>query len=231
MAISGTTNFAPSIGSVMAYAYGLAGIRRSEIAQEHLADAAMAANLLLAQWNTKTPNLWKVSEVVQTLVEGVATYDVDPSVIMVLDAFIRINAATSQPIDRIIWPISRTEYAAIPNKTIEAPPTVYWFDRLLSPTITLWQVPDATASELHYYTVTRIDDAALSNGQTLDLPNWWLPAFAFGLAALLAISYAPDRAVGLDAKAKELLAEARDQDVENVPLVIAPGLYNYYVRR
>lgn len=233
MAISGTTSFDPSIGALMSYAFSLCGIRRTALVQEHLVDAQMAANLMLASWNNSTPNLWRVSEVTQTLVQGVPTYDVDPSVVTTLDAFIRTFDQQGNPQDdRIIWPISRTEYASIPNKTWQAPPTVFWFDKLLNPTITLWQVPDGqSVYELHYYVVNQIEDAALANGQTADLPNWWLDAFAWGLAARLAVSYAADRAVALDAKAKEALQIARDQNVEaNDTLYFAPQISGYYSR-
>lgn len=233
MTISGTTSFVPSIGGLMSYAYSLCGIRRTALVQEHLVDAQMAANLMLAAWDNSTPNLWKVDEVTQTLVQGVATYDVDPSTVTMLDAYIRTLDQQGNPQDdRIIWPISRTEYASIPNKTWQAPPTVFWFDRLLSPTVTLWQVPDGqTTYELHYYRVTQIDDAALANGQTLDLPVWFLDAFTWGLAARLAVSYAPDRAVALDAKAKEAIQIARDQNVEQAgTLYFAPSISGYYTR-
>jgi len=217
----------------MSYAFSLCGIRRTEVTQEHLADAAMAANLMLGAWNNSTPNLWTVEEVTVALVEGQATYDVDPDTVVMLDAFIRTFDTEGDPQDdRIIWPISRTEYASIPNKTWQSPPTVFWFDRLLSPTVTLWQVPDNQGPyELHYYRVIQIQDTVLSNGVTVDMPVWFLDAFAWGLAARLAVSYAPDRAVALDAKAKEALQIARDQNVEvNDTLYLAPQITGYFVR-
>lgn len=235
MTSSGTTAFNPAYGKLMQYAYSLCGIRRTEITQEHLADAAMALNLMMSAWDNSTPNLWLVAETVQTLVGGTATYNVASNVVTVLDAFIRTFDTQGNPQqDRIIWPISRTEYASIPNKTTQAPPTVFWFDRLLSPTITLWQVPPVnttTVYELHYYVVTQIQDAGLANGETADLPVWWLDAVSWGLAARLAVSYAPDRAVALDAKAKESLQIARDQNVETSnTLYFSPAIMSYYTR-
>jgi hypothetical protein len=231
MTSSGTTTFNPGIGELVLYAYGLCGIRRSEIAQEHLTDARMATNLMLAEWDNATPNLWKVDLVEQSLIQGVATYNVDPSTIMILDAYIRVNAGEEDEYDRIIWPVSRTEYASYPNKELQAPPTTFWFDRLLAPTITLWQVPDGEGPYLlRYYRVTQIFDADLASGQTLDVPVWWLNAFAYGLAAKLADSYAVDRADRLEAKAEKALQKAVNQNVEDVPFILAPAISGFYPR-
>jgi hypothetical protein len=231
MTSSGTVAFNPGIGELVLYAYGLCGIRRSEIAQEHLTDARMAANLMLAEWDNATPNLWKVDLVEQSLIQGVATYNVDPSTIMILDAYIRVNAGEEDEYDRIIWPVSRTEYASYPNKELQAPPTTFWFDRLLAPTITLWQVPDGEGPYLlRYYRVTQIFDADLASGQTLDVPVWWLNAFAYGLAAKLADSYAVDRADRLEAKAEKALQKAVNQNVEDVPFILAPAISGFYPR-
>lgn len=230
MATSGTYTFNPASGELLIYAYSLIGIRRTALVQEHMADARMAMNLMLSSWGNDTPNLWTVELVSQALTAGVATYDVDPNVVMILDAYIRTGSGESQ-IDRIIWPVSRTEYASFPNKTLQAQPTVFWFDRLLEPTITLWQVPDDQQSyTLQYYACTVIQDANIPNAETLAIPVRWLDAFAWGLAARLAVSYAPDRAMALDAKAATALTNAMEQDTENVPLYILPAVSGYYPR-
>lgn len=231
MATSGSTNFNLSGGELLLYAFSLCGIRRTALTPEHMADARMAFNLLLGSWGNDGPNLWRVSEEVQTLVPGVATYDVEPDTVMILDAFIRTNAGTESQNDRIIWPISRTEYAAMPNKLLQAPPTVYWFDRQLAPTITMWQTPDdQQVYDLHYFRYTVIEDQNLGGGQNVDVPRWWLMATAFGLAEMLAMSYAQDRVAGLASKAAQTLREAREQDTENVPFYIMPAINGYWPR-
>lgn len=231
MTSSGTWSFSPSIGSLTTYAFSLIGIRRTEIEQQHLIDANMALNLLFSSWSNDTPNLWTVELVSQTLVPGVATYDVLPNTIMVLDAYIRTNAGTESQNDRIIWPISRTEYASMPNKTLQAPPTVFWFDRLINPTITLWQTPDDQQTyDLQFYRCIAIQDANAPNAQTADIPPRWLMATAFGLAEMLAISYAPDRLPNIAPKAIQSLMEAKEQDVENVPMLLAPQISGYFPR-
>lgn len=229
MATSGTYAFNPTGGDMIAYAFSLCGIRRTELLAEHMFDARMALNLILSAWGNSTPNLWTVSNVVTNLVAGTATYNVDPSTVMILDAYIRTDAGLSTQYDRIIWPVSRTEYASFPNKELQAPPTVFWFDRLLAPTVTLWQVPDdQQAYQLVYYAAIAIQDADMSNGQTLDIPPLWMNALAYGLAAQLAVSYAADRAVALTAAADKWLMEARTQNVENVPLYVLPMVRSYY---
>ena len=229
MTSSGTNDFAPSNGEVVLFSYAMCGIRRTEILQEHLTDARLAMNIMLAEWGNDTPNLWKVDLIETPLVQGTATYAVDPSTIMMLDAYIRIDDGNGNPIDRIIWPISRTEYASMPNKDMQAAPTVFWFDRLLSPTVTLWQVPDNNGPyTLRYYRITYIYDANLPNGETPDIPNLWLAAFSYGLAARLAEIYGPDRADRLMTRANQTLAKAQEQNTENVPLMIGVGLDRYY---
>jgi len=231
MASSGTNNFLPSIGELTLYSFGLLGIRRPEIVQQHLADARIAVNLMLAEWDNSTPNLWKTDLVSVPLVQGTATYNVDPSTIMILDAYIRTGDGTAAQDDRIIWPISRTEYADQPNKNKQGAPTIFWFDRLLAPTLTLWLVPDGNGPYLlNYYRVSTIFDANLPNGETPDVPVIWLKAFAYGLAAGLADSYAPDKADRLQAKADKALLVAQNQNVENVNLTIAPQINSYYSR-
>lgn len=231
MTTSGTNFTQPGIGELTLYAFGLCGIRRAQILQEHLVDARMAINLMLADWGNSTPNLWKVDLVSVDLVQGQATYNVDPSTIMILDAYLRTGDGTPAQDDRIIWPVSRTEYASQPNKDMQGYPTIFWFDRLLSPTLTLWLVPDGTQPYLlNYYRVTTIYQANLPNGETPDIPVLWLNAFAFGLAAQLSYTYAPDKTAALEGRAAKALQAAQTQNTENVPLYLMPTLSGYYSR-
>jgi len=232
MTSSGTQSWNPSNGDIVMFAFGLCGIRRTELTQQHLTDANMAANMLMGRWNNDTPNLWKVEEVVISLQEGIDTYDVDSSTVVVLDAFVRINPGTEDQEDRLVWPVSRTEYAAQADKLTQAPPTIFWYNRQLSPQIIVWPVPPASdVAELHYWRVVRDDDFGWAGGETADLPNWFMMAFAYGLAEVLADLYVPDRSERLGQKAASYLEEARTQDVETSnTLVIGPAVENYWVR-
>lgn len=230
MSTSGTTQFNLAGGELLIFAFSLCGIRRTALTAEHMADGRIAFNLLLSSLGNDIPNLWTVDLVSQVLTPGVATYSVDPDTVMILDAYIRTGTGDSQN-DRIIWPISRTEYAAMPNKQMQAPPTVFWFDRLLSPEITFWQTPDDQQDyTLQYYRAKVVQDQNLASGQNVDVPRWWLLAIAYGIAELLADVYAPERSAVLTQKAAQRIRDAREADTENVPFYVMPMLSGYFPR-
>ena len=224
MTTSGTYDFNPALGEIVLYAYMNIGIRPAAVLQEHMESARMATNMMLSRWANQGVNLWAVDLITTPLVEGQATYDVDPSTVMILDAY-----TTAGGPDRVIMPISRTEYASYPNKTQQGFPTSFWFDRLISPTVTLWPVPDGnSATTLKYYRVRRIQDANLRNGQQVEVPYLWLEAFADGLAYRLARIWAPQMAVNLKMQADESYQIAAVQNVENTPVYISPMVSGYF---
>ena len=227
MTTSGTYAFNPSVGEVGLYAFNRCGIRPAALTQEHMQDLRMAANILMLHWSNKQVNLWKVELVSIPLTQGVATYPVDPSIVVILDCYITVtNGSTST--DRYIMPISRTEYASYANKTMQGFPTTYWHDRLQSPIVTLWPVPDGQQVTMNYYAVQQTQDAALANGQTADIVPIWIPAFAYGLAEELAISWAPEKLPMIAPRAKELYDAAASTNTEEGQFYVSPQLSGYW---
>ena len=158
-----------------------------------------------------------------------ATYSVDPNTVVMLDAYVTTTYSTTQPIDRIILPVSRTEYSSYPNKEQTGFPTVFWFDRLISPQVTLWPVPDGTSSQyLKYYRVRQIQDAAYTAGQNVEIPYLWLEAFAFGLAARLAVIWNAAKIQILKPLADEAYMIAAGQNVETAQQYISPQISGYF---
>lgn len=227
MTTTGTTNFNPALGECVLYAFNLCGIRNTEIVQEHMESARMAANMLQARWSAQGVNLWEVDLQTVALVQGQATYSVPANTITMLDAYITINSG-SAAVNRIILPISRTEYASYSNPAEQGAVTVFWFDRLLSPTFTLYLVPDGDQASISYYRMKQIQDAAFTNGATLDMPYYFLESFVFGLAARLAMIWAPDKAIPLKAIADEAYQIATDQNVEASAFYISPVVAGYW---
>ena len=184
-----------------------------------------ASNLIMSEFSNRQPNLWTVGLTTVTLTPGTATYSVNPEIVMILDMYISYGTPSQ---DRLIFPISRTEYASYPNKTKQGFPSVFWFDRLLSPTFTLWAVPDSTYTyTASYYSCRQTQDMGLTNGTTPDLPYRFLEAFTAVLAWKLAEIYAPEREDKMMAKYERAWSIAATQDTENVGLYISPGLSGY----
>lgn len=236
MTTSGTYAFNPSLGELVLNAFARCGVRRTALLQEHMQDARFEANMMFSEWSNRGVNLWKVDLQTIPLTQGISEYYASTNsiaadaarTVMVLDAYIATGSGQSE-FDRVIMPISRTEYSQTPNKNLQSPPTVFWFDRLIQPKITVWPVPDqSNYYTLKFYRVIQVQDAELSNGQTLDVPYRWLDATCAGLAARLAAIYAPDRSQLLEAKAAQAYEIAATQDTENVPLYIMPGLSGYF---
>jgi len=223
MATSGTYTFNPSLGEIVLYAYQNIGIRPTALLQEHMDSARMATNMMLARFSNQGVNLWAVDLITTPLTQGTATYPVDANTVMILDAYI-----VSEGIDRIILPISRTEYASYPNKAQQGFPTTFWFDRLISPTVTLWPVPDGSQTSLKYYRVRRLQDSDLQNSQQPEIPYLWLEAFADGLAYRLARIWAPQLAPALKGQADESYEIAASQGIEQAQQYISPQLSGYW---
>ena len=233
MTSSGTYTFNPSLGDLTLYAFNLAQIRPTELLQEHLAYARTAANMVCVDWSNKGVNLWKVDgPVVVPLVQGQATYAVDPSTVVMLDTYAQIVGATGLTTDRIMTPISRSEYASYPSKQQQGFPTVYWYNRQIDPNVTAWMVPDGiSATNLVYYRLLQIEDAAVPGGVTMDLPYRWLKAFADAYALELARAWRPDAIPAIMPFAEKSYAAAATQDVETSNIYIAPQMSQYWRTR
>jgi len=224
LANSGTYTFAPPIGSLTLNAFARCGVRRTELTQQHMEDAYLECNLLQADWSADGILLWTVELTTQALTQGTATYSVLPTnTVMVLDVY--INNGSS---NRLITPFSRTDFASLANPTMQGFPTSFWMDRILSPTLTLWPVPDGSATyTMSYYVYTQPQDALLRNGGNAAIPYWWLNAYLADLAHRLSRVYAPALEGQRKLDRDEAYGKASKQN-ENVPMYISPGLSGYF---
>lgn len=228
MTSSGTYAFSNSNADVVVGAYGRLQIRRTALLAEHMQDAYRQANLSLVSLAVRQPNLWTEETQEVALIESTATYTLPARTIMVLITTIRTGTGVSQN-DRVLMPVSTVEYQSFPNKAQEGFPSVYWFNRLITPTITFWTVPDATSVyTARLQCVRQVQDANLPSGETPDLPYRWLDWFEADLAHRLSRFYAPTLEQQRKADADEAWRIAATDDTENVALNISPGLGNYY---
>lgn len=224
---SGTFNYAPSGAEFVLAAFGRIQLRPASITQDHMFNARMALNFLLSEWSNATPNLWEVDLQTMPLTQGVGTYAVPAATVMILDLYISTGSTTVT--DRILWPVSRTEYASYANKTTQGTPTVFWYDRLISQTITFYPFPDGNGPyTAKFYSVRQTQDADVANGYNVEIPYRFYDAYCAGLAWKLSEMYAPQLEDKLFARYQRAWTIATTQDTENVGMTIAPGIGGYY---
>jgi hypothetical protein len=217
-------NFSPSGAEFVLAAFGRIQMRPAELTQSHMFNARMAMNFVLSEWSNSTPNLWEVGLQSFPLVQGIGTYAVPASTVMILDMYL-----TWGGVDHYVWPISRTEYASYAQKTTQAPPNVYWYDRLISQTITFYPVPDGNGPYVaNFYSVRQTQDADVQNGYNVEIPYRFYEAYCAGLAWKLAETYAPQLEDKMFLRYTRALQIAQKQDTENVNLTISPGISGYF---
>ncbi len=181
--------------------------------------ARRSLNLMFADWANRGLNLWTVKQETLSITSGTASYTLlDATVVDLLEVVLR----NSNNVDFTLTQMSRGEYLRIPNKANSGQPSQYFFDRQVTPTITLWSTPD-TSYTLVYYYVRRIQDAdSLVN--TTDAPFRFLPCMAAGLAYYIAVKRAPERIQILKSVYEEEFQRASDEDEDRVPLKLTPDI-------
>ena len=217
MGTSSSRDFDLDVGELIEEAYERCGL---EMRTGYDAKTARRSlNLMFADWANRGLNLWTVKQATVSVSSGTASYTLlDATVVDLLEVVLRNSSGT----DFTLTQMSRSEYLRIPNKTSTGQPSQYFFDRQVTPTITLWSTPDASYTLVFYY-VRRIEDAdALVN--TTDAPFRFLPCMAAGLAYYIAIKRAPDRIQILKAIYEEEFQRAAAEDASSTPLKLTPNI-------
>lgn len=231
MTSTGTTDFDPAASNLLLVALDRIGMRRTEITSQVLASANVEGNLLQVEINNKQPNAWKAELYTQALTQGTATYTLPGRLIAIRDAFLTTTSGGTST-DQAIWPMSTMEYDFQPNKTQQGVSTSYWMNRLITPTITMWPVPDGNAVyTLNIRMMSQIENASLASGATLNMPYRFLDVWVAGMAHRMARIYAKDQEVLRKQDYLEAWTNAAAQDLDdNVTMTIAPDFSSYYAR-
>lgn len=134
----------------------------------------------------------------------------------------------SAAIDLLMYPLSRNDYAAIPQKGQQGRPTSIWFQREINPQFTIWPEPDANGPyQWQGYLLRQIQDANPVGGQTMDIPYRAFMAFVSALAADLALKVSPERLQFLVPAAQQAWESFSDDDREKVPVYMCPDFSGY----
>lgn len=186
MATSGTATFNLDLSEIVEEAFERAG---GELRTGYdLRTARRSLNLLFMDWANRGINMWTFEQGTINLVPGTATYNLPTDTVDLLEHVIRTGAGNeSTQADLTITRISVSTYATIPNKLQQARPIQIWVERLDTPRVTLWPVPDDSQTyQLVYWRMRRIQDAG-DGVNTMDMPFRFIPCMVAGLAYYIAL--------------------------------------------
>lgn len=239
MTTSGTTNFNLDLDELFQEAYERIGIMDGTRSGYQLKSARRSLNLLLSEWDNRGVHLWKVQKATVPLVLGQAeyNYNADPTnfpnnINDVLEAYVRNNSVTTNPVDISLSKIDRSAYAALPNKLSQGTPSQYYVQRTVNPSIFLYQTAGSNYSnsanpsnfQFVFYFLARIEDAGAYTN-TPDVVFRFLPALNSGLAYYLAIKHAPERIEQLRMLYEDDLQRALLEDGQRTSLFVSPKSY------
>ena len=218
MTTSGAYSSGYQIDDLLAESWERLGKTASILTAEVAVSARRSLNLMLIDWTNRGVPLWQVEQITSYLTIGEPLYVLPLYVVDLLDTYITdMNGS-----DRLLGRISRSDYAAIAEKTLQDIPSQVWVDRQADGVqLTFYPVPSnaylLTANTL------RVPQDCTNLFQTADAPLLWGEALAAGLAARLAEKYAPDRFMEKVTLAEKAWTSASGEERDRVPFIITPA--------
>lgn len=188
MTTSGVRLFVPQFADMLSEAFSRVQIRPANVTSEHIDEAIRSANLMLIEFGNKGVHQYQLVESTIAMVAGTATYNLPAGTIDVWHAILRKDNS-----DTPVWPMARSDYHSLPNKTTAGRPFNYFSERGMvgsgTRTITLWPVPDA-ADSLRVW-VWLFAETVEKMSETLSVATEWFDAYAANLTARMAEKFAP----------------------------------------
>lgn len=120
---------------------------------------------------------------------------------------------------KIVTRLSRQEWISLPNKNVLGAINAFVVQRQINPVIQFWNAPAVNwgYTNVLYYRSRAVQD--ISNYIfNVDAPQRFFMALSDGLAAELALKFAPDKYQMLKARSDESYSSAARADVEDVPI-------------
>ena len=216
MTVSGSKNFELDVTEYIEEAFERCG--REVRTGYDIKTAKRSMNLLFADWANRGLNAWTIEQTTQALTQGTSNYSLGADTIDILSAVIRRS-----DVDYSIERLSRDDYLAVPHKTTQGRPSQFFLDRLITPVLKLWPVPENSTDVVVFDRLVRIDDADTAQN-TVEVPFRFYPCLAAGLAYYIAIKKAPDRVQLLKAVYEEEMDRAMSMDRDRASFNIVPSL-------
>lgn len=190
--ITDTYVFDPDLAECIEDAFERAGAAPNGINQELISSALRSCRFMLnSEWSTLGIRQWMIDQVTytgSTLPVGSTFIQLQAGTVDVFQAVLRRNGA-----DVMMYPISRSDYAAITNKTRQARPNQYFVEKRHGGTLMyLWNAVQFASDALIVDTFRQVADVGeLFN--TLQMPAVAQDCFVTGLAMRLAQKFNRER--------------------------------------
>lgn len=228
MATSGSSDYSLNARQIATAALELVGVVAvgDEPEANDAAKALEQLNLMVKTWGADPdPKLWLITEGSQALTASTANY-----VFSAARKVISARRRTSN-IDTPMIEWARSDYYDQPNKGSLGYPTAYYFDpQRAARTLYVWPVPSAAiaANTTVEYTYLRVIEDLDSLNDDFDVPQEWLEALQYSLAARLAVPYDlyltnPVKAAKIEERAASLYAQLSSWDDEDAPVLFQPA--------
>lgn len=195
MVSSGTYNFALSNASIVLEAFDRIQKRPGEVDRHMMISARTSLQLELQTWSNKGFNFWELLSGTINIAVNTPTYILPSQLVTLTEMYYTTVVPGGVNSDRIMVPIQREQYAMIVNKLQPGIPTQYWFQMLITPQVTIWEVPAsgqvAPNYVINWYGLSQIQDANLGGGDTPNIDYRCYEALTAGMALRLAEKFGP----------------------------------------
>jgi hypothetical protein len=225
MTTSGVTALNLTARDIITFALGK--ISASPIGQSpsetEIAPVITELNLMMKEWETTGPHLWRQTTGSVSLLANTAAYSlVTDNPLRIMEARYRYPA-TSVPSDQRDLPMeqmNRDAYMTLPVKLSPGSiPTQWYFDpQETTQTLYVWPVPTAPTTDQVVYTYQRRFQIVQSLNDNIDIPQEWLSTVAYNLAERLLDDYGVEGTSSqrIAQRAQKLLLTAKAFDREDI---------------
>ncbi len=182
---------------------------------------------------------WTIVSTVTDLptVDQYGWYEVDPRL---TGQYFRVSSPTLGTVtdlvlvtsirEIVVSAFNRDDYASQPNKNTSSNTSLnFWFEKLVTPQITLWPVPTDDTCHLSLFRYRQIQDIGLLTDE-IELPMRWFEAITWHLAARLAFELPgvdPARRAEVIQMANGMTIEVEGGETDSSPTYFAPNISCY----
>lgn len=233
MATSGQFLFNPTLAQFADEAFERAGIDPKAIEADHIMSFRRSVGFVFSRWSNRGVRQWKFEQVEHTVSLNENVFDLPAGTIDVQAVAMRRGT-----VDTEMYPISRTDYLILADKTLQGRPDRYFVDKrrdtpndAVPPQMFYWQSGENTTDQIIVNVYKQIEDPGTTGAGTVDVPFRFHEALASDLAARMARKFKPENYSSLRQEAEAMFNEADGEDTESAPLVISVSYGRRYGRR